>query len=187
MRGSSLWRGAYPRVGGSSRLDPGASASGKADVEQGNNCARATRPRSRSVSVPAPDSGNRSCCAPLLPPPRLQMSARHPVPPQRPHWLQNDRSTRHAVAFRLRPRPSCTARGIRRVAHGAPSRELNPLIREAFHRIREDRAVRANLPKTRPGRALAIRDQHRLGGPHSRSGQRTTPRGLFPPEHLRLG
>ena len=28
-----------------------------------------------------------------------------------------------------------------------PSRELNPLIREAFRRIREDRAVRSNLPE----------------------------------------
>ena len=28
------------------------------------------------------------------------------------------------------------------------SRELNPLIREAFHRIKEDGKVRTNLPKT---------------------------------------
>jgi hypothetical protein len=40
-----------------------------------------------------------------------------------------------------------------------PSRELNPLIREAFHRIREDRIVRTNLPKTNDLTSLLVRSE----------------------------
>ena len=35
-----------------------------------------------------------------------------------------------------------------RVKRDQPSKELNPLIREAFHRIKEDGTVRTNLPET---------------------------------------